>query len=235
MIRNLTFEWRRAATIRSTWGFPLLGVAVLLVASMGGYWLANDGTLTLVWMLGQTAFPLGLVLVTVICAQAFGHDYRDGTMRLVLSEFPARGRVFWAKMAVPAVLVLSSILIVQLAVLLANLVYMHLPVGGWDEVATAAARGLVFAVWWGLMVGAITALMRNLAAGIVVALVLATIGEALLIGLVGPKWSGISYLTPFSNAMAWASSGNGKAGAIAGFWSFLVVGSALWAFLKRDA
>lgn len=238
MTRNLAFEWRRATSLRSSYGFPLIGIVLLVAASLGNYWLpAPEGSeLTLKSILMYSAFPIGVILLTVIFAQAFGHEYRDGTMRLVLSEFPGRTRVFLAKLMVPAVFVVVSTLIVQAVILIYNSLAMHLAAGGSTvELVLVAGRALAFTLWWGLMVAAITALMRNLAGGIVVAMILGTLGETLLIQLIGQKWDGILYFAPFTNAGGWVSSGDTRAGVTALVWLVIALGAAWWLFEKRDA
>lgn len=239
MTRNLLFEWRRASTIRSTWGFPLMGIAMLIALGIIGTALAGSAgdteSQTLTGLLAATTFPLGIVVITVICAQAFGHDYRDGTMRLVLSEFPGRGRVFWSKMLVPMVIVGAAIVVAEVLLVLINLVILRYPTGDVGQVAALAARSVILTMWWGLVIGAITALMRNLAGGIVVAIVAGMIGESLLLSIVAPKWEGIIYLAPFTNALQWAGSGALKPGLTALVWMVALVGAALWLFRKRDA
>ncbi len=101
--------------------FLLLGMGLLVFVAWGPMIFnasdAGDDTgglsLTDVASFGGAA-PLGLVLITTICAQAFGHEYRDGTMRLVLSQFPARSRVFLAKNLVPGALVAGAVALAAL-------------------------------------------------------------------------------------------------------------------------
>lgn len=252
MSRVLAFEWRRAASLRSTWVFLALGMGLLVFIAWGPMIFnatpeATGGAVSLpdVAAFGGAA-PLGLVLITTLCAQAFGHEYRDGTMRLVLSQFPARSRVFVAKILVPGLLVAAAVILAcVLAVAGAMLIWGLDPDAGWPAVVGAAGRQVVLAVWWGLMVAGITALLRNLAAGIVVSLVLAAVLEPLLIGLLatldeatGAQGSRAPWLTqnlPFTNALAWAAEADGRAAAVALAWVLLVVGSAWALFLRRDA
>ena len=240
MKRNLAFEWVRASTLRSTWGFPLLGIGLASVATVmflvsGGSPDGGAPQATVGELLGNTA-NVGIVFTTVICAQAFGHEYRDGTMRLVLSEFPARSRVFLAKLVVPG-------LIVAVSVLVASAIITVLGLSMSDSGAGTSAAGLleivgrqvVAAVWWGLMVAAITALLRNLAAGIVFALVLSTIVETLLSSLLGSRLSWLDDVLPFTSAMRWASGGGIGQGITALVWVVALVGAAWTGFLRRDA
>ncbi len=119
MSRILAFEWRRAVSLRSTWGFLGIGMALMVFIAWAA--MIFNGTQegaapgSRPSMEGVATFdgggPLGIILITTVCAQAFGHEYRDGTMRLVLSQFPKRAEVFLAKVAVPAAFVIASILL----------------------------------------------------------------------------------------------------------------------------
>ena len=100
-------------------------------------------------------------------------------------------------------------------------------------------------VWWGLIVAGVTALIRNLAAGIIVSLVFALVLENLAIGLLtttdpvtGEQASRAGWLTenlPFTNALQWASQGDGRAATVAVIWAAGVVGLACVLFIRRDA
>lgn len=157
-------------------------------------------------------------------------------MRLVLSEFPARSRVFLAKLVVPGLIVAVSVLVASAIIAVLGLTMS-------DSGAGASAAGLLgvvgrqvaLAVWWGLMVAAITALLRNLAAGIVFALVLSTIVETLLSSLLGSRLSWLDDVLPFTSAMRWASGGGIGQGITALVWVVALVGAAWTGFLRRDA
>ncbi len=97
------------------------------------------------------------------------------------------------------------------------------------------ARQVAVAVWWGLMVAGITALLRNLAAGIVAALLLSAVFEGILIALLGSRATWLDDVLPFTTATEWASSGNANAGLVALVWVVVVVGAAWVRFLRRDA
>ena len=192
MSRILAFEWRRAVSLRSTWGFLGIGMALMVFIAWAA--MIFNGTQegaapgSRPSMEGVATFdgggPLGIILITTICAQAFGHEYRDGTMRLVLSQFPKRAEVFLAKVVVPAAFVTASILLaLAVAVAGAALLFDVDAQDGWGGVAAIGLRQVALGVWWGLMVAGVTALIRNLAAGIIVSLVFALVLENLAIGL----------------------------------------------------
>ena len=255
MSRILAFEWRRAVSLRSTWGFLGIGMALMVFIAWAAM-IFNGGTQegaapgSQPSMEGVATFdgggPLGIILITTICAQAFGHEYRDGTMRLVLSQFPKRAEVFLAKVAVPAAFVTASILLALLvAVAGAALIFDVQAQDGWGGVAPIGLRQVALGVWWGLMVAGVTALIRNLAAGIIASLVFALILENLAIGLLtrgdpvtGDGVSRAPWLTenlPFTNALQWASQGDGRAATVAALWALGVVGLACLLFIRRDA
>ena len=91
----LTFEWRRARSIRTTWItslFVILGA--LFFAFLGTVSVVDeDGTALRLPAtdLIKTAVvdnPIAMVLIASLGAMAFGHEYRYGTIRLTLTAFP---------------------------------------------------------------------------------------------------------------------------------------------------
>jgi ABC-type transport system involved in multi-copper enzyme maturation permease subunit len=254
MSRILAFEWRRAVSLRSTWGFLGLGMAMLVFIAWAAmiFNSAQEGAApeSAPSMEGVAAFdgggPLGILVLTTVCAQAFGHEYRDGTMRLVLSQFPQRATVFLAKVAVPSGFVTASILLaLGISLVGAAVLFDVVPQQGWGEVAAIGLRQVGLGLWWGLIVVGVTALIRNLAAGIIVSLVFALILENLAIGLLvrtdpatGEEVSRAPLLTdnlPFTNALEWAAEGGGRAAMVAVSWAAGVVGLACVLFIRRDA
>lgn len=254
MSRILAFEWRRAVSLRSTWGFLGIGMALLVFIAWAAMIFngAQEGAApgSRPGMEGVASFdgggPLGIILLTTICAQAFGHEYRDGTMRLVLSQFPNRAEVFLAKVAVPAAFVVVSILLaLGISVAGGALLFDVAPQEGWGAVAAIGLRQVGLGLWWGLIVTGVTALIRNLAAGIIVSLVFALVLENLALGLLatsdpvtGDPSSRAAWLTenlPFTNALMWAGEGDARAASVAVVWAIAVVGIAGVLFLRRDA
>ncbi len=254
MSRIAAFEWRRAVSLRSTWGFIGLGMGLLVFIAWAAMIFngAQEGAApgSRPGMERVATFdgggPLGIILITTICAQAFGHEYRDGTMRLVLSQFPRRTEVFLAKVAVPAAFVVVSILLaLGIAVAGAALLFDVAAQESWGAVAAIGLRQVGLGLWWGLIVAGVTALIRNLAAGIIVSLVFALILENLAIGLLtnsdpvtGDAVSRAAWLTenlPFTNVLAWAAEGDGRPAAVAVIWAVALVGLAGVLFVRRDA
>ena len=109
MNRELSYEWVRASTIRSSVGFPLAGALLTWAITIIFLWDPAEGTdIKFSALLGSVYSPLTALLVTIPFAQAFGQEYRDGTMRLTLSEYPDRTKVFLAKLIVPALLTIVA-------------------------------------------------------------------------------------------------------------------------------
>jgi ABC-type transport system involved in multi-copper enzyme maturation permease subunit len=254
MSRILAFEWRRAVSLRSTWGFLALGMAMLVFIAWAAmiFNAAQEGAEPGAEpsMEGVASFdgggPLGILVLTTVSAQAFGHDYRDGTMRLVLSQFPKRAKVFLAKVTVPSGFVVVTILLaLGISLVGAALLFDVAPQQGWGEVAAIGLRQVGLGLWWGLIVIGVTALIRNLAAGIIISLVFALILENLAIGLLvrtdpttGEEVSRAPLLTenlPFTNALQWAFEGGGRAATVAVVWAVGVLGLACALFIRRDA
>ena len=90
MSKVLSYERVRATTLKSTYVFPLIGAAVAWAASV--LFIAQGADVDEVVVtdfIGQAFTPISAVFLTIPFAQAFGHEYRDGTIRLALSEFPS--------------------------------------------------------------------------------------------------------------------------------------------------
>ncbi|MEY2635281.1 MAG: hypothetical protein RIS75_1221, partial [Actinomycetota bacterium] len=108
MIAALRYEWRRLSSIRSTWIITAISFAqavgfIWLFASFTGTLLSGDGQAitpqptdfrTIIPFIFLPFFPL---IVSTLAGQAFGHDYRHGTIRLTLSNFPNRGQILLAR------------------------------------------------------------------------------------------------------------------------------------------
>lgn len=203
MSRVLRYEWIRASTIRSTAVFPLIGVLFAGLGTMVGILSDPEASGTLSQLILSANTPITTVLLTVPFAQAFGHEYRDGTMRLTLSQFPHRGQVFWAKVAVPAVIASVGVL-VTVAVVAALDALQGMRFQGGD-VVEVVWRSVLFAVLWGLVVAAITVLTRNLAAGIVVPLIWSLLVETLIASLVDNET--LISLLPLTAGSGWVATG----------------------------
>ena len=101
----LTYEWRRARSIRTTW---ITSLFVILSVVGFSYLISIAGTdadgnpvkVPAAEVVSQSVLgnPIVMVLVASLGAMAFGHEYRYGTIRLTLTAFPRRTGVFFAKL-----------------------------------------------------------------------------------------------------------------------------------------
>ena len=111
----LAYEWRRMRTVRSTWLLTVLSlvltalpaVAITLNPATGSPVQQGDAlrlvgdqeAYALVLTAGAQLTPL---LMGLLGAFAFGHEYRYGTMRTALTALPVRERLAAAKVLVVA-------------------------------------------------------------------------------------------------------------------------------------
>ncbi len=244
----LRYEWRRITTIRSTW--VLLGLYVLSVGalayltavvlpgafeSQGAPGIPTTVPLSSVVTLGANF--LSTVFVLTVAAQAFGHEYRYGMVRLTLTAFPSRGRVFAAKAAMLVLWVTKafavSVLLSWTIALLAGSKVEHQPL---VDVLGAVGRAWLLVVGFCLIAFAVTALTRNLALGVVIPLVWAAIFEALAISLLGLRISWLADVLPFVNGSAMATGEDlPRSALVYGGWVVALVAAAVVVFEKRDA
>lgn len=237
----LTYEWRRAKSIRTTWitslfviasavGFAYLGV----IASTdfdGNPVTASTTDLLSGSIVGN---PIVIVLLASLGAMAFGHEYRYGTIRLTLTAFPRRGRVFFAKLAIT---VLIALVVTALAVAAGYLLLWltgDLSAGG-QAWATLVWQVAVFATTFALLAFSLTVLTRNHPLGIVGPLLLSIL-ESVLIGLLGSRFEWLAEALPLSAMQSWFNGDN--VAQSAGVWatwmlSLLVIGFLL--LKRRDA
>ncbi len=249
MTGALRYEWRRISSIRSTW--ILLGCAIVLSAafallfglgvSSAAESVDNDGLQRLGTPLVDvvslsTTNLIVLVLLGTLAAQAFGQEYRHGTIRLTLTEFPKRTPVFVAKMVVCCALELAAFAV-------ATLIAFVILQGNSQLVSDGAAsfleyflRACLYLVGFCLIVFAITVLTRVLALGVIIPLAFAAVAEPLLIVLVGNYVSWISDVLPFTSGLAFvAGTDMLRNGAVFGAWVVVLTGAAYALFEKRDA
>lgn len=232
MSRAVAYERVRASTLRSSWGFPLAGIA--LTWALGAFLVltaAEGSDINLTSFVGQVFSPITALFLTVPFAQAWGHDYRDGTMRLTLSEFPNRGSVFLAKLLVPAV-----IAVVAAALTVAGLALILLlgPSHGFGELPLLVLRECGFTAMWGVIVGSITALTRNMAAGVVGPVIWWLLVEQ-LIGSLLQRFPVVADLLPLNQGLLWAQSGQVRAGIVMLVATLALALAAYLRFTRRDA
>ena len=246
----LLYEWRRLWSVRATWIMSLayLGVTGLL----GGapvFLVVDEGVTAQSWkgLYSTNATVLCLVMISVVAAQVFGHEYRYGLIRLTLSEFPARERVLAAK-----TLVLSTYVTIMTFVgwMVLGFIGSLAPDGrisssdpGFNINGGEPSelwQVLVFSIAYCLVTMAITMITRNLALGIVIPLLLSTVVEGLIqvfsqIGKGKLDW--LVDILPFANGTAWLTKlpDSPNAGLIFAAWVLGVYLIGTLTFFKRDA
>jgi ABC-type transport system involved in multi-copper enzyme maturation permease subunit len=218
MISALRYEWRRLRSLRSTWilsGLAILqaaGFAQLIVVAARAF--DENGTLSqapvkfseLIYFLFIPFFP---VLLSAVAAQAFGHDYRHGTIRISLSLFPRRGQILWAR-----VLMLSFFQLVVVSLTIASVIGIIAlqddatgglsDIGLVDSISKLVAYLMVY-LW---IVVALSIITRIQALAFVIPMVLSIIVENILslIAFTNEDWTWISNYLPFSTATQWVTS-----------------------------
>lgn len=252
----LRYEWRRISTIRSTWIMAgasvlvtlLLGLLMILILKAAEQ-AARDASQPLeVTSLGAIAVgcvalnPVVWVLIATIAAQAFGQEYRHGTLRLTLTAFPVRPPVFIGKiiismLVITAVIALSVIIVALVIGVGAGSVVK--PEDSIVDLLLIAVRCWVFLIGLCLMATAITIITRVVALGIVIPLLLIGIEVVFvnaLVAFVGDAISWLPQLLPLAAGMAFIFGENMVSGGlIFACWVVipLVVGFVL--FQARDA
>lgn len=234
MKRVLAFERVRATTLRSTWVFPLVGVVISVLAAVLGNATASDGwSSTLSNYVPDSYTFISALFMTVPFAQSFGHEYRDGTMRLTLSLFPHRRQVFAAKLAVPAAVAAVGATVSVLAIAAVGLSSGH--VTGAGALPSVLLRCVGFTLMWGLLVASVTVLTRNLAAGVTGVLIWYVLVEQLLLSLLGNSFPDLDQYVPLLNGQKWVSTGEVRGALVMAVPTLLLVLLALLKFERNDA
>lgn len=237
----LTFEWRRARSIRTTWItslFVILGA--LFFAFLGTVSVVDeDGTALRLPAtdLIKTAVvdnPIAMVLIASLGAMAFGHEYRYGTIRLTLTAFPRRPAVFFAKFAMTVViaLVVSAIAVVASYALLLALGAGEPGGLTWAQVAFQVA---VFAVTYALLAFSLTVITRNHPLGIIGPLLLYLL-ELTLVGFLGERLQWLPKALPLTAMQTWFAGEAGLRPVVV--WAAWIVGLLIVGFVllrRRDA
>ena len=234
MKRVLAFERVRATSLRSTWVFPLIGVVISVLAAVLTNATASDGwSATLSSYVPDSFTFISALFITIPFAQAFGHEYRDGTMRLTLSLFPHRGQVVAAKLAVPAVVAVVGTTVSVLAIAAIGLSSGHVTDAG--ALLPVLVRCVGFTLLWGLLVAAVTMLTRNLAAGVTGVLIWFVLVEQLLLSLLGDTVERLDEFVPLLNGQKWVSTGEVRGAVVMLVPTVALVLLATLRFARRDA
>lgn len=210
MIGAMRYEITRLRTLRSTWW--LLGLSLFLTATIAFIiaWVARTNDLMTnglaIALSGGAEFsgiPIPAVFAGLVGAFAFGHEYRYGTIRAVLSAVPGRSTLILAKLLVTSLwAIVLAALNVGVAYLTVALVPGHelLDVAvEWEPVGRVAVGFAVLVVLWNLVGLSFAGLFRNLPVAIVLLLVIPLVVESVLFGLLNfvPALEDVSWLSKY--------------------------------------
>jgi ABC-2 type transport system permease protein len=205
------------------------------------------GTQTWAGLYSTNANFLCLVMLSVVASQFFGHEYRYGTIRLTLTEFPKRERVVLAKTVVLAVYVTIATFLGWAVLGVVGFIAPEGSIGNEGSglninggEASELWQVLVFGFAYCLIAMSLTMITRNLALGIVLPLLMFSVIEGLIqlfANLANGNMDWIVDILPFANGTAWLTNlpDQPNAGLIFAAWviGVYLIGSAM--FFKRDA
>ncbi len=253
MMTNLRYEWRRISSIRSTW--ILAGIALLVAMAIAelaafaiGQSIKNYDPSSGYEQESQIAFgdflsiaslnPIVLVILSTIAAQAFGQEYRHGTIRLTLTAFPRRIPVFVSKILVclatiVVVFLVSVALIAIIGLVNSNAVSRD---GANGDFLAPVGRMVLFLIGYCLIVFAITVLTRVLALGVIIPLLFIVVIEAMLVGFLGKYLSWLGDVMPFMSGIGFVGGDDmTRNGLVFLAWIAGLIGAGLVVFRTRDA
>lgn len=194
MKRSIAYEWVRLTSLRSTWVLTVASLLIAVLAALAFTFATGGGSggppgsqgdqaaYATVLTAGAQLTPL---LMGLLGAFAFGHEYRYGTIRPTLTALPRRGAVAAAKVLLVVVWSAAvAALAVALAVLVAELFGgdrfepgVGLSVGATPRVALGVVLYVVLSALVGLAFGW---LFRNIVAAVSLLLVMPIVVEPLL-------------------------------------------------------
>jgi ABC-2 type transport system permease protein len=249
MISNLVYEWRRLWSVRATWIMTFVYLVITGLLGAGPLFLGDGGFGTQTWkgLYSTSANFLCLVMISVVASQFFGHEYRYGTIRLTLTEFPKRERVVLAKTIMLAVYVTIATFLGWAVLGVVGFIAPEGSIGTQGPGMNINGgepselwQVLVFGFAYCLIAMSLTMITRNLALGIVIPLLTFSIIEGLIslfASLANGKMDWIVDALPFTNGSAWLTSvpESPNAGLIFAAWviGIYLIGAAM--FFKRDA
>lgn len=246
MKSEIVYELRRIRSLRSTWVISALAVGqavgfVSLFAWVGGMnRYEPQATTRFESLIGFILIPFFVVLVSVLAAQAFGHDYRHGTIRVTMSTFPRRAPLMTARVLVVLGATLSlSLLAIGSTSLITEL--MRSSTGGidWGSVVTAGSKFLAVVLMYCIIVMSLTVIFRSMPIGLVTPMISFSFLEYIVAAMTY-KWEWVQSILPSLNAISWTSTDSAGWGVTnASPLPMLVVTGVLgtvaaWKFLTRD-
>jgi ABC-2 type transport system permease protein len=180
MTELLAFEWRRMRSLRGTWVLLALAVGFALLADLAvglGRLREPLDAEDLAVHVVQRDLMVRWLVAAAIGAQAFGHDFRYGTIRPTLLAFPRRGQVLAGK--VVATSLLSAAVAVAAS---AASIALLLGLTGWDGSVLADPR-----LWQSIALGVVSA---GLVAALAVGLAALARGSGLAVVVI-VLWAGV--------------------------------------------
>jgi len=247
MTGALRYEWRRISSIRATWILAacavvlsgafafLFGAAITSATGSDSEVEGLDVSLASGVSLSTTNLIV-LILLGTIAAQAFGQEYRHGTIRLTLTEFPKRTTVFIAKVAVCCVVILATFVVGTVVAYLILSTNPQVVSESGSTFLTYFLRTCIYLVGFSLIVFAITVLTRILALGVIIPLAFAGVAETLLASLVGNYVSWLPDTLPFlSGSNFVAGNDMVRNGLVFGGWVAVLTVAGYIVFERRDA
>jgi ABC-type transport system involved in multi-copper enzyme maturation permease subunit len=198
MTGALAYEWRRITTVRATYWFTGLAIAVsaviafFIAVSFTASDLTADGigtfsqASTLVVTAGGSVFVVPVVsaaFCAVIGAMSFGHEYRYGTIKQSLIAIPNRLTMFTAKLVVLVGWLLAVMLVVVVIDLVVGALFLtDFTLRG--EAVRPIVDLVLYSVGFGIAGFGLAAVFRNLAGGLVAVLVYPFIVESIAYNIV---------------------------------------------------
>lgn len=242
MSEMLSYEWRRAKSIRTTWItslFSIIGaaffafIAAVAITDENGEPTALPVTDAL--QNSVMTNPISIVLLSSLAAMAFGHEYRYGTIRLTLTSFPRRGSVFFAKLFVTLVIVF---VVLTLSVAAG---YAVISMSGRAEQGDLTWLSLgwhtaVFGVTFAVLAFTFTVITRSHPLGIVGPMLLFLL-ELIMLPLLAVRFDWLPKLFPITAMQNWFTAGDDSLMGM-GVWLVWMGGLLVLSFVllnRRDA
>jgi ABC-type transport system involved in multi-copper enzyme maturation permease subunit len=240
VISLFKYEFIRITSLRSSWVLTILGT---LMVSGISYLAINSMEIVVSKQvinfsdLIPAFVPIWGIWAATLASQAFGHDYRHGTIRLTLSAFPNRYAVLFVRIATVLIWCAIWLAITFAIVVLEGTLLLQSGVDVFES-AGSIGRMVIFFLLFILSAIAIVMITRIMALGTVVPLMLASVVESLVAFFIPEnlKWTAEYY--PYSQAMTWTMpwnlDGSETAYPLAVFTGILLLVAGIM-FVKRDA
>jgi ABC-2 type transport system permease protein len=180
MTELLVFEWRRMRSLRGTWVLLALVVGFALLADLAvglGKLKQPVDAQGLTFHVVQRDLFVRWLVAAAIGAQAFGHDFRYGTIRPTLLAFPRRGQLLAGKVMATSLLGAAAALVASAASIALLLVLTS-----WEGSVFADPR-----LWRSIALGIVT---TGLVAALAVGLAALTRGSGLAVVVI-VLWGGV--------------------------------------------